>query len=81
MADRLLVKEKLTHASALLKAGYSTARAAKAAGIGRATLCRRLSASIAAKPIDRFLPHYLLGRICLGVPEPLNPSDFEATYD
>ena len=38
-------QEKLTHASALLKAGYSTARAAKAVGIGRATLCRRLSGS------------------------------------
>ena len=49
-------KEKLTHASALLKAGYSTARAAKAAGIGRATLCRRLSASIAAKPIEQIPP-------------------------
>jgi DNA invertase Pin-like site-specific DNA recombinase len=33
-------EEKLSHASALLKAGYSTARAAKAAGIGRATLNR-----------------------------------------
>ena len=38
-------KDKLSHASALLKAGYSTARAAKAAGIGRATLCRHLSIS------------------------------------
>jgi len=36
-------QEKLTHASALLRAGYSTARAAKAAGIGRATLCRHLT--------------------------------------
>ena len=36
-------QEKLTHASALVKAGYSTARAAKAAGIGRATLCRHLT--------------------------------------
>ena len=36
-------QEKLTHASALLKAGYSTARAAKTAGIGRATLCRHLT--------------------------------------
>jgi DNA invertase Pin-like site-specific DNA recombinase len=33
-------KEKLSHASALLNAGYSTAKAARAAGIGRATLCR-----------------------------------------
>ena len=38
-------QEKLTHASALLKAGYSTARAAKTVGIGRATLCRHLTAS------------------------------------
>lgn len=37
-------EEKLAPASALLKAGYSTARAAKAAGIGRATLCRHLTA-------------------------------------
>ena len=36
-------EEKLTHASALLKAGYSTAKAAQAAGIGRATLCRHLT--------------------------------------
>ena len=41
-------EEKLAHASALLKAGYSTARAAKTAGIGRATLCRHLTASSAA---------------------------------
>ncbi len=33
-------KDKLSHASALVKAGYSTTRAAKAAGIGRATLIR-----------------------------------------
>ncbi len=38
-------QEKLTHASALLKAGYSTAKAAKTAGVGRATLCRHLTAS------------------------------------
>ena len=38
-------EDKLSHASALLKAGYSTAKAAKAAGIGRATLCRHLSNS------------------------------------
>ena len=31
-------KKKLSHASALLKAGYSTAKAAKTAGIGRTTL-------------------------------------------
>jgi DNA invertase Pin-like site-specific DNA recombinase len=37
-------EDKLSHASALLKAGYSTARAAKAAGIGRATLCRHITA-------------------------------------
>ena len=37
-------QEKLTHASALLKAGYSTAKAAKAAGIGRATLIRYCTA-------------------------------------
>ena len=36
-------QDKLTHASALLKAGYSTAKAARAAGIGRATLCRHLT--------------------------------------
>ncbi len=36
-------KEKLSHASALLKAGYSTAKAAKTAGMGRATLCRHLT--------------------------------------
>jgi DNA invertase Pin-like site-specific DNA recombinase len=36
-------EERLTHASALLKAGYSTAKAARAAGIGRATLCRHLT--------------------------------------
>ncbi len=38
-------EEKLAHASTLVKAGYSTARAAKAAGIGRATLCRHLAIS------------------------------------
>ena len=38
-------EEKLTHASALLKAGYSTAKAAGAVGIGRATLCRHLTVS------------------------------------
>jgi DNA invertase Pin-like site-specific DNA recombinase len=43
-------KEKLSHASALLKAGYSTAKAAKAAGIGRATLCRHLSVAAEGKP-------------------------------
>ncbi len=37
-------EDKLAHAEALLKAGYSTARAAKAAGIGRATLCRHIIA-------------------------------------
>ena len=37
-------EEKLSHASALLRAGYSTARAAKAAGIGRATLIRYCTA-------------------------------------
>ena len=36
-------QDKVTHASALLKAGYSTARAAKTVGIGRATLCRHLT--------------------------------------
>src|SRR5271166_5033067 len=44
---------KLTHASALLKAGYSTAKAAKAAGIGRATLCRHLTASMPGREIMR----------------------------
>ena len=38
-------EEKLAHASALLRAGYSTARAARTAGIGRATLCRHLTVS------------------------------------
>ncbi len=33
-------QEKLDHAAALVKAGFSTAKAARAAGIGRATLCR-----------------------------------------
>lgn len=33
-------EDKLSHASALVKAGYSLAKAAEAAGIGRATLCR-----------------------------------------
>ena len=37
-------QDKLSHASALLKAGYSTAKAAKAAGIGRATLIRHCTA-------------------------------------
>ena len=37
-------EDKLNHASALLKAGFSTARAAKAAGIGRATLIRHCTA-------------------------------------
>ena len=37
-------QEKLSHASALLRAGYSTAKAAKVAGIGRATLCRHFTA-------------------------------------
>jgi DNA invertase Pin-like site-specific DNA recombinase len=36
-------EDKLSQASALIKAGYSTAKAAKAAGIGRATLCRHLT--------------------------------------
>ena len=36
-------EDKLSHASALLKAGYSAARAAKAVGIGRATLMRYCS--------------------------------------
>jgi len=36
--------DKLNHATALLTAGYSTAKAAKAVGIGRATLCRHISA-------------------------------------
>jgi len=37
-------EDKLSHASALLKAGYSTARAARTAGIGRATLIRHCTA-------------------------------------
>jgi DNA invertase Pin-like site-specific DNA recombinase len=37
-------KDKLNHASALLTAGYSTARAARTAGIGRATLIRYCTA-------------------------------------
>jgi DNA invertase Pin-like site-specific DNA recombinase len=36
-------EDKLNHASALVKAGYSTAKSATAAGIGRATLCRHLT--------------------------------------
>jgi DNA invertase Pin-like site-specific DNA recombinase len=35
---------RLKHAAALVTAGYSTAKAAKTAGIGRATLCRHLAA-------------------------------------
>ncbi len=36
-------QEKLEHASALVRSGYSTAKAASTAGIGRATLCRHLA--------------------------------------
>ena len=43
-------QDKLTHASVLLRAGYSTAKAAKAAGIGRATLCRHLTISVERSP-------------------------------
>jgi DNA invertase Pin-like site-specific DNA recombinase len=38
-------QDKLAHGAALVNAGYSTAKAAKAAGIGRATLCRHLTVS------------------------------------